>query len=379
MMTKVIKVTCPVCGEFKFKGIDTQEKCPVCGWVNDQFQAEHKFVGRGANKFSLAQQMKAWRILNGEYEVGYGVDNLFWGAADGCDLCKEKIGIDECYYKVKQLLEGKLPAGVKDLDAARDTCACCLFKKHAEMLDLQKTSKMVEKYSNRDTYGCGHWGVGSDEYDLEYHQRMLKSLIKYVHGEPSYIGDGYNEEPNATYDKVKARLLPMMTADEQGRRNMESYFARPLLSVADFIEYATDENGNLDHRVDLWAFGALGDGEKYEFTAEEKKNADQVLHVTLSFINYKCDSYYDPGLYYLDNRYENWDVNDFDDTIAAWFIDIGDDLDVQFIKDFIKETLKESFACSHIKLALHLMDHLEAAKNDPELQKLAKVFSKVAL
>ena len=52
----------------------TGGRVPFCKWINDKFQTEHQFVGRICNRFSLAQQKKAWNILNGEDEIGYGTD-----------------------------------------------------------------------------------------------------------------------------------------------------------------------------------------------------------------------------------------------------------------------------------------------------------------
>lgn len=368
---------CPVCGEYTFDEIDNQETCPVCGWINDKFQTEHHFVCRGVNRFSLAQQKKAWRILNGELEVGYGVDNLGYGFDDDCKLCEDKICVDECKYKLEQLKQGKLPYGVTDLEKARNACVKCILRSHAVLEDMQKCSKMVDKPSGRDPYGNGGWGVGSDEYDLEYYQKMLKSLINYCHSEENIMGKRENEDLNPTYAEAKDWIMSMAASDETGRRNFYSYFSRPVLSVADFIEYATNEQGTLDHRFTLWNFGKLEVEDKYEFTKIEKKNADQVLHITLSFINYKCDSFSMPGLFYLDNCYEGWEVDEFNDTIAAWFADIGEELNEQYLKDFIEETLRESFAYSHVKLALHLMSHLDTAKSDPKLQKLLALYSRV--
>lgn len=371
------KELCPVCENFTFSAIDSHEKCPICGWINDQFQQEHPFVGRGSNYFSLAQQQKAWKILNLEYEVGYGNDNLYYEGSE-CGLCKEKVCVDECYCKVKLLLEGKLPEGVTDLDTARDICAKCLFEKNAEVEDMRRDSSMVDKPCGWEPYGSGVWGCGSDEYDLEENKKYLKSLIKYRHGKQNYVGADFNQKPDATYAEVKDQLLPLMAADEQGRRNFESYFYRPLLSIRDFILYALNEQGILDHCFSLCAFGAPGEEEQgYEFTPEEKENAQQVLHLSLSFLYYKCTTFGEPGLYYLDNRYEYWKVEDFEDTIAAWFVAIGDDLQEKDLLDMLRDILRYSFAFSHVKLALYLAAHLDFAKTNPEIQTLAQLYCKV--
>lgn len=368
-------VICPVCGEFTFKGVDSQETCPVCGWVNDQYQTEHIFVCRGANEFCLAQQKKAWNIMeNGEEEVGYGTDNLLWGVSE-CKLCHEKICMEECEYKVKQLMAGVLPSGVKDLEQARNTCTNCIFRQRAYLEDMKECSNMVEKPSGWYTYGNGKWGAGDTEYNVEKYQKYLKSLVNYCHGEQIVLG-GSDNKPELQYEGVKDQLLSRMAEDAEERRNCESYFSRTILSVADFIKYATEPDGTLDYRFDLWNFGDWWEN-KHEFTPEEKKDAAKVLHLSLSFYNYKCDSFSLHGLYYLDNCYPGWEAEDLDDTVAAWFVDIGEDLDEEALRLFIKETLEESFAFSHIKLALHLMSHLESAKADPKLQKLLVLYGKV--
>lgn len=370
---------CPVCGQGYFPKRDSHEICPVCGWIDDQFQTEHIFVGHGANTLSLAQQRKAYRILNGKFEVGYGNDNLLWGAGlDKCKLCNQRICVDECMRNIKLLMEDKLPDGVIDITTAKKDCAHCIMGEKANLENMRRCTKMVDKPNSEDTYGSGDWGAGYDEYKVKKYRKRLESLIEYCHSEAERNAKEETAQPaDPDFDANKEMLMQMALADEEGRRNFQSWFSRPLLSIADFIGYAIQDNGVLDHRFSLWAFGSGDAEDKFEFKKKEKKKADKVLHITLSFFNYKCNQFAMPGLYYMDNVYKGWDPVDFDDTIAAWFVDIGDELDEANLKDFIKETLEESFAYSHVKLALHMLAHLEYAKDDVELQQLVALFSKV--
>lgn len=368
---------CPVCGEHNFSKKNSQEKCPVCGWVDDAYQTEHIFVRNMANRFSLAQSKKAWHILNLDYEVGYGMDNALWGC-DKCYLCDEKICIDECKYKIQKLLKGEKPAGVDDIEKAKGVCTRCILRTHKSVEDWKTWSKMAKKPSGWDTYGNEHWGAGSDEYDVDEYQENLQSLVHYCHTDaPKEKFDPSPRPEDPNFDEQKECLMQLMSEDEEARRNFYSYFFKPLLSIADFIEYAKNEDGVLDSRFSLWAFGKFKD-EKYEFTPMEKKKAEKVLHISLSFLNYRCEQYGDPGLYYLDNAYEGWEPHEFDDAIAAWFVDIGDELDEDALKEFIIRVLKEGFSYSHVKLVLHFLTHLDYAKDDAELQKLLKLYGLVS-
>lgn len=376
MENKEMNNICPVCGEHTFAASDSHETCPVCGWVNDAYQTEHIFVRNGANRFSLAQSKKAWRLLNLEYEIGYGTDNLLWGA-DTCHLCDEKICVDECKYKIAQILKGEKPNGVETMEKAKAICTRCILREHKSLEDWRKWSKMVDKPSGRDTYGNGHWGFGPDEYDLPWYQKQLKGLIEYCHNEaPQGPFDPSPRPDDPNFDEAKDSLMQMMAEDEQGRRNWRSYFSKPLLSIADYIEYCKTDTGYLDKRFCLWAFGD-NDDEKYEFAPQEKKEAERVLHISLSYMNYKCEQFGEPGLYYLDNAYQGWEPEEFEDAIAAWFADIGDELDEEAIKEFVTTILAEGFSYTHLKLALQLLAHLDYAKNDGKLQKLLQLYALV--
>lgn len=372
-----MKITCPVCDKHLFSAVNSLETCPTCGWKNDQYQTEHIFVRNGANKFSLAQSRKAYRIMNLGPEIGYGSDNLLWGITP-CKICDKKICVDECQHKIHQILNGETPTGAENLESAKKTCARCIIGEHKSVADMRQYSKMTEKLSGRDTYGNGAWGFGSDEYDLEYYQRVLKSLIKFCHDEAEQEKNNPKQERKIPdFDANTEYLMQMMAEDDTPRRNYTSYFYTPLLPISDFIDYVNSVHHRPLDRGDLWAYGESALDEKYKFTPSEKHDAEQALHMSLSFLNYKCDSYGNDGLYYLDNAYQNWDPDEFDDLIATWFADIGDELDESAIREFIEETLSESFSYSHVKLVLHMLGYLGYDKNNFKLQNLLKIYALV--
>lgn len=364
-----MKLTCPVCGEHNFSAVNSLETCPVCGWKNDQYQTEHIFVRNGTNKFSLAQSRKAFRIMNLEYEVGYGTDNLLWGVGK-CDLCKQKICVDECQHKIQQILNGATPVGAENLEQAKKTCARCIILEHKFLNRAKNYTHMTEQMSNRDTYGDGEWGIGSAKYDMEFLQGALESLAAYCKSEAENEKNNPEPEPNIPDFDVHAKyFMQMMAADETPRRNYTSYFYTSLLSIVDFVDYVTSVHNHTLAVGDLVTYGQYAADKKYKFSVSEKHYAEQVLHISLSYFNYRCDMYGNAGLYYLDNAYFNWDPTEFDDAIAAWFVDIGDDLNVVAINEFIKQTIAESCSYTHVKLALHLLDYLGYDKTDSQMQK----------
>ena len=374
------KLVCPVCGEYTFKAVDSQERCPICGWINDQYQTEHIFVGHGANHFSLAQQRKGWRILNLEIEVGYGVDNLLFGA-DFCKLYNRNICGEECECHLQKLCRGELPKGVENLEEAKKCCAHCICSCRRNLEDLRTITIMVDNASTFYTTGNGEWGAGRDEYDFKDMQKTLKSLIKYSQGEKQKQLEIQKKEAelDLDFDQDREKLLQIFAEDKQGRYNLQTWFSVPLLSLAEFLEYAL-EHKRVYNKIPLLHYGQASDGEQYVFKKKtEKQKAGQVLYLSLSFLNYNCDSYAEMGLYFLDNCYEYWSVADFEDVIAEWFADMNAELDNEVLKTRFKDMLKTSFAYSTVKLILHLVKQLGYAEEDAEIAELVELFRKAGV
>lgn len=52
---------CPVCGEYEFEMIDSNDICEVCGWQDDAYQERHPDEDSCANEMSLNQAKEAFK------------------------------------------------------------------------------------------------------------------------------------------------------------------------------------------------------------------------------------------------------------------------------------------------------------------------------
>lgn len=51
---------CPVCEKYRFKGFNSSEECPVCGWTDDCVQEKYPDWANCQNDMSLNEARKAW-------------------------------------------------------------------------------------------------------------------------------------------------------------------------------------------------------------------------------------------------------------------------------------------------------------------------------
>lgn len=51
---------CPVCGKHEFSCISSFEVCPVCGWMDDEYQVAYPDNDGGANNISLNEAKRHW-------------------------------------------------------------------------------------------------------------------------------------------------------------------------------------------------------------------------------------------------------------------------------------------------------------------------------
>ena len=57
------KYQCPCCGQFTLESSPgTYDICPICGWEDDPVQFEQPEYADGANRISLLQARREWRL-----------------------------------------------------------------------------------------------------------------------------------------------------------------------------------------------------------------------------------------------------------------------------------------------------------------------------
>ena len=54
------KYMCPVCGQYEFKEIGSDDICEVCGWHDEPIQAMNPDEECCANQMSLNRAKRAW-------------------------------------------------------------------------------------------------------------------------------------------------------------------------------------------------------------------------------------------------------------------------------------------------------------------------------
>lgn len=60
---------CPCCERHHFENIDFFEVCPVCLWLDDGVQRDNPNYSGGANKLSLNEFRKRWKVKQLEKAV----------------------------------------------------------------------------------------------------------------------------------------------------------------------------------------------------------------------------------------------------------------------------------------------------------------------
>ncbi len=62
-MLKETWYPCPCCGSYTLREQGAYEICPVCFWEDDPFQSENENDPEGANKISLSDARKNYRVF----------------------------------------------------------------------------------------------------------------------------------------------------------------------------------------------------------------------------------------------------------------------------------------------------------------------------